>query len=252
MNKNVIITGAASGMGLSDTKEFLKHNWNVVMADFNEEVGTQKAIELQNKFPNSKVIFMKVDVSDAKSVDQLAKNVFKIFDSVDVIVNNAGIFASGALHELKESTWERVMNIDVKSIFLMTKAFVPRMMTMRRGVILNTASVSGLYGDYNMAAYSAAKGAVVNLTRSMALDYGKYGIRVNNIVPGPTNTSMFQKNSKEVIQSFNNASPLGHIVEPNDIAKMAYFLASDDAKSITGQNIQVTAGFGIYSGQPRQ
>ena len=103
-----------------------------------------------------------------------------------------------------------------------------------------------------MAAYSAAKGAVVNLVRSMALDYGKYNIRVNNIAPGPTNTKMFKQNPLDVITSFNNISPLHHIVEPDDIANVAYFLASDQAKSITGQNMQVTAGFGIYSDQPIQ
>lgn len=252
MTKNVVITGAASGMGLSDTKEFLEHGWNVVMADFNEKMGTEKALELQKKFPDSKIFFAKVDVSNAKSVSELAKSAYQIFGSIDAIINNAGIFAPGALHELEEKTWDRVMNIDVKSIYLMTKAFVPKMMDREEGVIINTASISGLRGDYNMAAYSAAKGAVANLVRSMALDYGKYGIRVNNIVPGPTNTPMFQKNPKEVIQSFNNASPLGHVVEPEDIAKTVYFLASDNAKSITGQNIQVTAGFGIHSGQPVQ
>nr|WP_268870015.1 SDR family oxidoreductase [Ligilactobacillus apodemi] len=103
-----------------------------------------------------------------------------------------------------------------------------------------------------MAAYSAAKGAVTNLVRSMALDYGKYNIRVNNIVPGPTNTPLFQQNPPEVIAKFNQASPLNKIVEPADVANMAYFLASEQAQAITGQNIQVTAGFGIHSGQPQQ
>lgn len=93
---------------------------------------------------------------------------------------------------------------------------------------------------------------MANLVRSMALDYGKYGIRINNIMPGPTNTPMFQQNPQNLIAKFNNASPLGHVVEPRDIANMAYFLASDEAKSITGQNMQVTAGFGIHSGQPQQ
>lgn len=93
---------------------------------------------------------------------------------------------------------------------------------------------------------------MVNLVRSMALDYGKYGIRVNNVCPGPINTPMFQKNPASVIESFNQASPLGHVVEPEDIAAMVYFLASDQASSITGQNLPVTVGFGIYSSQPVQ
>ena len=252
MSKTVVITGAASGMGLNDTYKFLENNWNVVMVDFDEKNGSKVATELQKKFPKVKVLFQKVDVSDENSVQTLADVVLENFDSVDNIINNAGVFAKGALHELDSKTWDKVMEIDVKSIFLMIKAFIPTMIKQGKGVITNIASLSGLMGDYNMAVYSAAKGAVVNLVRSMALDYGKYGIRVNNIAPGPTNTAMFQKNPQNIIDKFNNSSPLGHVVQPEDIANMAYFLASDQAKSITGQNIQVTAGFGIYSGQPIQ
>lgn len=252
MTKTTVITGAASGMGLEDSKKFLSMGWNVVMADFNEESGQVKADKLQKQYPKVKVLFQKVDVSSAESVNALAKTVFDNFETVDNIINNAGIFAKGALHELDEATWDRVMNVDIKSVFLMTKAFVPKMIEQKSGSITNIASISGLLGDYNMAAYSATKGAIVNLTRSMALDYGKYGIRVNNIVPGPTKTPMFEKNPQATQNAFNAASPLGHIVEMEDIANMAYYLASDQAKSITGENMQVTAGFGIYSGQPVQ
>lgn len=104
----------------------------------------------------------------------------------------------------------------------------------QKSSIINIASVSGLLGDYNMAVYSAAKGAVVNLVRSMTLNYGKDGIRVNNVYPGPTNTPMFQKNPASVIESFNQASPLGHVVEPEDIVAMVYFLSSDQASSLRG------------------
>lgn len=252
MQKTTVITGATSGMGLADSKKFLENGWNVVMADFDEKTGQEKVAELQKVFSNSTILFQKVDVSSEESVNKLAEKVFAEFSSIDNIINNAGIFAKGALHELDESTWDKVMNVDVKSVFLMTKAFIPKMIEQKSGSITNIASISGLFGDYNMAAYSAAKGAIVNLTRSMALDYGKYGIRVNNIVPGPTNTPMFRKNPQDIINAFNNVSPLGHVVEVTDIANMAYYLASEEAKAITGQNMQVTAGYGIYSGQPVQ
>lgn len=248
--KIVVITGAASGMGLSDTKKFLSEGWNVVMADYNQE-GQALAEQLQAEYPEQKVRFVQVNIADAAEVQALADQVNAEFASVDCIVNNAGVFAKGRLDELTEEAWDRVMNIDVKSIYLMTKAFMPALKKQKSSII-NIASVSGLLGDYNMAVYSAAKGAVVNLVRSMALDYGKYGIRVNNVCPGPTNTPMFQKNPASVIESFNQASPLGHVVEPEDIAAMVYFLASDQASSITGQNLPVTAGFGIYSSQPVQ
>lgn len=250
--KTVVITGAASGMGLSATKIFLEHNWNVAMADYNQEQGQQKADELAKKHSTEQVKFFQTDVSDEKSVEKLAKSVADAFDHADALLNNAGVFTGGMLHEVKTADWDRIMNIDVKSIYLMAKYFVPSMIERKSGVIVNTASVSGLMGDYNMAAYNAAKGAVVNLVRSMALDYGQYGIRVNNVNPGPTNTPMFQQNPQSVIDEFVEASPMNKLVEPEDVAKTMYFLTTDGAKSITGQNIPVTAGFGVWSSQPKQ
>lgn len=144
------------------------------------------------------------------------------------------------------------MAVDVKSIFLMTKAFVPGMIARHAGNIINISSVAGLLGDYNMPAYNAAKGAVTNLVRSMALDYGQYGIRVNNINPGATNTPMFQGNPEEVKAAYRNGSPLKRIAEPEEIANVAYFLVSDQASAITGQNIGVSMGYGIWTGQPKQ
>lgn len=144
------------------------------------------------------------------------------------------------------------MAVDVKSIYLMTKAFIPGMIKRRAGSIINIASVAGLLGDYSMTAYNAAKGAVVNLVRSMALDYGSYGIRVNNINPGATNTPMFKGNPETVKQSYRDASPLKRIAEPEEIANVAYFLVSEEASAITGQNIGASMGYGIWSGQPKQ
>lgn len=249
--KTIVITGAASGMGLCATKKFLNNNWQVVMADYDVENGQAQADKLAQKFQNA-VQFKQTNVADAKSVADLAKFSHATFGKIDAIINNAGIFVKGALHEVAENDWDRIMAIDVKSVYLMTKSFVPEMIEQRNGVILNTASISGLMGDFNMAAYSAAKGALTNLVKSMALDYGKYGIRVNNIAPGPTNTPMFQQNPQAVIDQFTDASPLKKIVEPEDIANMMFFLASDEASSVTGQNVGVTAGFGIYSSQPQQ
>lgn len=247
----VVITGAASGMGLEATELFLSRKWNVVMADFDDVNGVKIAKKLSDLFPGQ-VYFHKTDVSNDESVANLFDASIKQFKTIDSVINNAGIFVKGALHEVQEDAWDRIMNIDVKPIYLMTKYFVPAMIEQQHGSIVNTASISGMTGDYNMAAYSAAKGAVVNLVRSMALDYGKYNIRVNNIVPGPTNTALFQKNPQNVIDGFKNASPIGRLTEPEDIARMMFLLASDEVKSITGQNIQVNTGFGIYSNQPVQ
>jgi meso-butanediol dehydrogenase/(S,S)-butanediol dehydrogenase/diacetyl reductase len=252
MSNTVVITGGVSGIGLSASQLFLSRGWNVVMADFNDALGKDVYKKLSVQYGADRVAFHQCDVSDADSVNSLAEAAYQQFGHVDSVINNAGIFAKGAVHELDESTWDRVMATDVKSIFLTTKAFVPAMIERKSGTIVNTASISGLQGDYNMAVYNAAKGAVVNLVRAMALDYGKYGIRVNNVNPGPTLTPMFKSNPESVIDEFAQASPLGRLVEPDDVARTMFFLASDESAPITGENIPVSAGFEIYSGQPVQ
>ncbi|GAJ25394.1 3-oxoacyl-[acyl-carrier protein] reductase [Liquorilactobacillus sucicola DSM 21376 = JCM 15457] len=250
--KTVVVTGAASGMGLSTSKLFLEKGWQVILADFNQAAGEKIAFDLSKHYSNERVLFHKTNVAEAASVKSLREAAKEKFGTVDTVVNNAGIFTKGALHEVSEKAWDRIMAVDVKSIFLMTKYFVPDMIAQKYGTIVNTASISGLTGDYNMAAYNAAKGAVVNLVRAMALDYGKYNIRVNNVAPGPTNTPMFQANPQSVIDKFKKASPLGRLVEPDEIAETIYFLASENSRSITGQNISVSTGYEIYSGQPVQ
>jgi meso-butanediol dehydrogenase/(S,S)-butanediol dehydrogenase/diacetyl reductase len=252
MSKTVVITGAVSGIGLSASKLFLSKGWNVMMADFNDALGQEVYKELSAQYSPEQLAFEQCDVSSAQSVERLAKATHSAFGQVDSMINNAGIFAKGAVHEIEEDVWDRVMSTDVKSIYLTTKAFVPEMIERRSGTIVNTSSISGLQGDYNMAVYNAAKGAVVNLVRAMALDYGKYGIRVNNVNPGPTMTPMFKSNPQSVIDEFAQASPLGKLVKPEDIARTMYFLASEESDPITGENIPVSAGFEVYSGQPVQ
>ncbi|EEI20222.1 Dihydroanticapsin 7-dehydrogenase [Lentilactobacillus hilgardii] len=252
MTKTVVITGGVSGMGLSASKLFLSKGWNVMMADFNEKLGEKVNKELSSKYSSKQVAFQQTDVSNAVSVNDLKVKTDQLFGQVDSVINNAGIFTKGALHEVTEDAWDRIMAVDVKSIYLMTKAFVPEMMKQKSGTIVNTASISGLTGDYNMAAYNAAKGAVVNLVRAMALDYGKFGIRVNNVNPGPTMTPMFEANPQSVIDTFKKASPLGKLATSDDIARVMYFLATDESSPITGENVPVSAGFEIYSGQPVQ
>lgn len=226
---NIIITGAGTGMGLSMTKKFLANDWHVIMAVRNAAKAEKVYQELQDQYGDQVAMYQ-----------------------VDTVINNAGIFTGGLLHELSEEDWDKTMAVDVKSIFLMTKAFVPGMMARHAGNIINISSVTGLLGDYNMPAYNAAKGAGTNLVRSMALDYGQYGIRVNNINPGATNTPMFQGNSEEVKAAYRNDSPLKRIAEPEEIANVAYFLVSDQASAITGQNVGASMSYGIWTGQPKQ
>ncbi|MDO4942816.1 MAG: SDR family oxidoreductase [Lachnospiraceae bacterium] len=248
--KNVIITGAMSGMGFEASKLFVSRGVDVLMVDMNEIEG---ALDEVNAAANgAKAYFCKCNLTVAKDVKAMADFAIETFGKVDSLINNAGIFAKGKLHEMDEDVWDKVFAVDVKSILLTGKYLIPHMLENGGGTIVNTASISGMYGDYNMASYNAAKGAVVNLTRSMALDYGKDGIRTNAVSPSACGTPMFMQNPQETIDEFCNANPLGRICTPLEVAKTMYFLASDESSSTNGAIITVTGGIETYSGQPVQ
>lgn len=246
-----LVTGGTSGIGLATGRHFLKNGCTVVIADLNQQKGEQTVRELQTEgFSNA--LFCTCDVANNASVAHLHDFIMERIDGIDCIVNNAGIFASGMLHETEEEAWEKIFAVDVKSIYLTAKYFIPYMLRNGGGSIVNTASISGLQGDYNMAAYNAAKGAVVNLGRAMALDYGKYNIRVNNVCPSACATPMFLSNPPEVIEAFTSANPLKRICTPEEVAAAIYFLASDAASSCNGVNLEVSGGMNVHSGQPVQ
>lgn len=249
--KRVMITGATSGMGLSATKLFLERGWKVLMVDLNAEKGESLVKELSDK-KQQNIFFCKCDVSSEEEMKALYEYARTHLGGIDSVINNAGIFVKGPVHEVSEQDWDKVFAIDVKSVFLSAKYFVPYMMENGGGTIVNTVSVSGMFGDYNMAGYNAAKGAVINLARSMALDYGAYNIRVNNVCPSACQTPMFLQNPQSVIDEFCEASPLKRICKPEEVAKAMYFLASDESSFCTGINLPVSGGMEIWTRQPVQ
>lgn len=248
---NVIVTGASSGMGLATTRLFLERGHSVVMADRNAERAASVASGLEEAHPG-RVLFCRTDVSDPESVEGLHRFATERLPQVDSIVNNAGVFVGGKLHETSLEDWDRVFAVDVKSVFLMARSFVPDMIARGKGTIVNTASVSGLLGDHDMAAYDAAKGALVNLVRAMALDYGPLGIRVNNVCPAACATPMFLSNPPETIALFERANPLGRVCTPEEVAEAIYFLATDASSSCNGINLELTGGLNVHTGQPAQ
>lgn len=247
----VVITGGTSGMGKSAAELFLKEGWQVMIVDRNEAAGQAMLKELRGQ-GYSEAYFCKCDVSQEEDVKNLYQYTIEAMGGTDSIINNAGIWVGGMLHETKDEDWHRVFDVDVKSIYLTSKYFVPYMIENKGGTIVNTASVSGMLGDYNMAAYNAAKGAIVNLARAMALDYGKFGIRVNNVCPAACATPMFLANDDATVQAFNEANPLKRICTPAEVAKAMYFLASDQSTSCNGVNLQVSGGLDVHTGQPVQ
>ncbi|MGM9891995.1 SDR family NAD(P)-dependent oxidoreductase [Limosilactobacillus sp.] len=244
--QTVVITGGTSGIGLATAELFLTHGWNAVIIGRNEQKGQQVEKQLAAKYSPKQVAFIQADISQAADVERVKQETLAKFKSVDALVNNAGIVIHGELHETSEQDWDQIFAVDVKGTFLVSKAFVPTMIKQGHGSIINISSVSGMAGDRAMVAYNAAKGAIINMTRAMAIDYGKNNIRVNVVAPGPTNTPLFHQDK----QKFAKNSPLNRIVEPEEVAAAIYFVASPAASAITGETIPVTAGFEISTGQP--
>lgn len=230
--KRVLITGAMSGIGLATTQLFLERDWTVFMTDKKKDSQILKI--LNDNYPE-KVYFYKCNISKAREVQILHSKVQKIINGIDCIINNSGIITHGLLHQTEEKDWDEVMTNDVKSIYLTSKYFIPDLIKNKNGNIVNTASISGISADYEMPVYNAAKGAVINLTRAMALDYAQFNIRVNSVCP-TVNINML---NSENLQKYSDTTPIKSFCNPVEIAKAVYFLASEESGYCTGVNIPI-------------
>ncbi|PAY06763.1 3-oxoacyl-ACP reductase [Bradyrhizobium sp. UFLA03-84] len=247
--KVVIVTGAASGIGAATARRFASEGAKVALIDRDEIRLAEVAKELEG----DRTLAHAADVSDAEAVSQMVATVVKHFGRLDVIVNNAGVHEGGEPKDITNDQWRKVMATDVDGVFFGCRAALPHL-EKTKGSIVNTASVSGTGGDWGMSPYNAAKGAVVNLTRALALDLGKRGVRVNAVCPTLTRTGMTadMMENKGILTKFAERVPLGRVCEPGEIASVIAFLASDDASFVTGVNIAVDGGVSASNGQPPQ
>lgn len=249
--KVVAVTGAASGIGAAITRRFLESGATVAAGDLKPEFLTGLQRELGHDL-SRRLVPVVVDVSDSTSADAYVTAIAGETGRLDVLVNNAGIAPVGSVTETTDELWRKVMSVDVDGVFHVSRAALPHL-AVSRGTIINTASVSGLGADFNYAAYNAAKGAIVNFTRSMAIDYGRAGVRVNAIAPGPVRTPLLVTNLEALPgleQAFAKFIPLGRIAEPAEIADATVFLASPGASFITGAILPVDGGVTAWNGQP--
>jgi meso-butanediol dehydrogenase/(S,S)-butanediol dehydrogenase/diacetyl reductase len=248
-HKVVIVTGAASGIGAATAQRFSSEGACVAMVDRNETALAGVAADLPRELTLAHV----ADVSGSKAVDAMIETVVTRFGRLDVLVNNAGVFEAGELAEITDEQWRKVMSTDADGVFYGCRAALPHL-EKTRGTIVNTASVSGLGGDWKMSPYNAAKGAVVNLTRALALDFGNKGVRINSVCPSLTRTGMTadMMDDEKLLAKFAERIPLGRVCEPREVAAVIAFLASDDASFMTGANVAVDGGVSASNGQPPQ
>ena len=241
-NRVAIITGAASGIGLASARQLASEGAKVLLADRSPQ-GEQAAAELRAQGHDAR--FMAADVSDELQVAALVEAAVAAWGRLDVMVANAGISGRGVTDKTALSDWERVLAVNLTGVFLCAKHAIPAMRTSGGGAIISTASIVGLVGVAGALPYSAAKGAVVNMTRTMALDCAGDGIRVNTVCPGFIDAAMegLADRNQEQAARLVALHPLGRLGTAQDVAKAIAFLGSDDASFITGTALVVDGGY---------
>jgi NAD(P)-dependent dehydrogenase (short-subunit alcohol dehydrogenase family) len=251
-----IITGAAQGIGLGIARVFASEGAHVVLSDRDREQGERAVPEITSS--HGSAIFQACNVIHEDQIQALIERTISVYGRLDIIVNNAGVCHVCPAEKSTVEQWDEVMAINVRSIFLTTKHGVPHMRKQGGGSILNVASISSFVGQKGTPAYTASKGAVLLLTKSLAVDYGPDKIRVNCICPGITDTPMLRYhmgqggNADQAIVERLKRVPLGQMLHPEDMGKAAAFLCSDESGGITGASLVIDSGYiacAEFSGQ---
>ena len=235
--KVAVVTGGASGIGLATTKKLLSEGANVVILDLKMDE------EIINGLGGN-AIYLKCDVSNEENVKNCIEEIIKKFDHIDYLVANAGIGGSSSKpHEVSMDEWNKVISVNQTGIFLLNKYVINEMLKSGKGAVVNTSSMYGLVGSTTSFAYSASKGAINQMTRSLALTYARENIRVNAIAPGYVDTPILSMVPDNIKEAMGTELPIGRLGKDTEIANLICYLLSDDASFITGAIIPIDGGF---------
>jgi NAD(P)-dependent dehydrogenase (short-subunit alcohol dehydrogenase family) len=244
--KTALITGGAGGIGRATALLFAREGAAVAIVDLNQEAGRDVTREISAA--GGHAIFERADVTHAADCRRVVERTVREFGGIHILFNNAGVIRRASVVEISEEDWDTVMAVNVKSVFLMCREVIPGMVKAGGGSIINAASGWGLAGGARAAAYCASKGAVVLLTKAMAIDHGRQNIRVNCICPGDTDTAMLRSEARQLGEAEDRflagsaKRPLGRVGTPEEIAQAALYLASDAASFVTGAALVVDGG----------
>jgi len=239
-NKTAIITGGGSGIGQACAWAFYQEGANVVLFGRREDKLKETAQEL-----GSRAMTVSGDMTRSEDLDRLVQETLSKFHRIDILVNNAGLFKGAPLHEISDEQYDEMMNINMRAVFQLTRRVLPVMMEQKGGNIIHISSILGIIAVPQVAAYNISKGALNQFSRSIAVEYGSYGIRSNAICPGLIETDMTADLMKdeELMQEWSKGYPIGRFGKPEDVANTCLFLASDESSFITGTVLPVDGGF---------
>lgn len=242
-SKNTIISGGVQGIGAATAAEFAREGANLCIVDIKPE-NEAKDIEEQIRKTGRKAVFLRCDISSFADAERSVKTALDVFGRIDILVNNAGISRDGVCWKMTEEQWDRVIEVNLKGYFNLTRHVAPLFKEQKSGKIINVTSINGIRGKFGQSNYSASKAGVIGYTKALAKELGAFGVNVNAVAPGLIETSMLRESDSrdKIIDMAMNEIVLKRVGQPEDVANAIAFLASEKARHITGEVVKVDGG----------